>query len=224
MSQILIPANGPDDWSRLLASPEHWRTGFSARSLAHCWQDAAGGFPPEVRSLMATAPALATAELLLAVPEHKVQLPGAGKASQTDLWLLARTESGLASIAVEGKVREAFGPTVGEWLADGGENRAKRLAGLCQLLGIETIPPDVRYQLVHRTASSVLEAKRFMAAHAAMIVHSFSQSDEWYEDFETFAAALGSVAAKGRLVAIPNHDRPTLHLGWARGAERFLEA
>lgn len=224
MSQILIPTTGPDDWSRPLASPEHWRTGYSARSLAHCWQDAAGRFPPEVKSLMETAPALASAEVLLAVPEHKVQLPGAGKASQTDLWLLARTESGLASIAVEGKVGEEFGPTVGKWLEAGGENRATRLAGLCQLLGIPSIPPGVRYQLLHRTASAVLESKRFMTAHAAMIVHSFSQSDEWYEDFESFVDALGGVATKGRLVAIPNHHRPTLHLGWVRGAARFLQA
>jgi len=30
-----------DDWKQLLADPEkHWKTGFSARTFAHCWEEA----------------------------------------------------------------------------------------------------------------------------------------------------------------------------------------
>ena len=224
MSRILAPSAGPDDWKRLLASADHWRTGYSARSLAHSWHDAAGDFPSEIRSLLDTSPLFTSAELLLAVPEHKVPLPGVGKASQTDLWFLGRTESALVSCAVEGKVAEPFGPTIEDWLAEGGDNRAKRLTGLCQLLGIESVDSRVRYQLIHRTASAILEAKRFLARHALLIVHSFSQADDWYDDFATFAQSLGAVPAKGRLVQVPGRTEPTLHIGWARGAARFAEA
>ena len=48
MSKILIPAQSPEDWKQFLAKPEkHWKTGFSARSLAYCWQEA-DGIPPDI--------------------------------------------------------------------------------------------------------------------------------------------------------------------------------
>ena len=48
MARILMFTSGPDDWRALLADPaKHWRTGYSARTLAHCWE-VANGFPPEV--------------------------------------------------------------------------------------------------------------------------------------------------------------------------------
>jgi hypothetical protein len=53
--------------------------------------------------------------LLLAIPEYKVSLPGWGAASQNDIFCLARTQHGLVSIMVEGKVNEPFGPLVKEW-------------------------------------------------------------------------------------------------------------
>lgn len=227
MSRILIPAGSADDWKRFLADERHWKTGYSARSLAHCWH-ACQGLPPEIDAVLATAPVFANSELLLAIPEHQVALPGGGRPSQTDLWLLLRTPSALASIAVEGKVSEPFGPTVGEWLGAGveepGANKQRRLSGLCDILGLRTAAPELRYQLLHRTASAVLEARRFLAAHAVMLVHSFSQQDLWYDDFERLVAALGGQAGKGRLIAIPGQEGPTLHLGWVRGDARFLES
>jgi hypothetical protein len=68
--------------------------------------------PAEVADVLQRSPWFAQTELLLAIPEHKVRLPGAGRASQTDLWLLIRTPTALASVAVEGKVDEPFGETV----------------------------------------------------------------------------------------------------------------
>ena len=41
-----------------------------------------------------------------------------------------------------------------------------------------------KYQLLHRTASAIIEAERFNANHALMLVHSFSLANEWYGDFE----------------------------------------
>ena len=66
-----------------------------------------------------TAGGFADVEMLIGLPEHKVALPGGARASQTDLWVLARTNDDLISIAVEGKVRESFGPTLAEWFGVG---------------------------------------------------------------------------------------------------------
>ncbi|WP_408450488.1 DUF6946 family protein [Paraburkholderia sediminicola] len=46
--------NSVEDWAQFLAEPvRHWRTGHSARNLAHCWQDA-DCFPLEVAEVLAT--------------------------------------------------------------------------------------------------------------------------------------------------------------------------
>ena len=36
---------------------------------------------------------------------------------------------------------------------------------------------DARYQLVHRTVSALIEARRFAARHAVMLVHLFGERD-----------------------------------------------
>ena len=142
--------------------------------------------------------------------------------SQTDLWLLLRTAAATVSVAVEGKVNEAFGETVGDWLAGGGENRQARLSGLAAILGLANIPSGTRYQLLHRTASAILEAQRFMAPHAVMLVHSFSQTDQWFDDFASFVSLLGATPTKDSLIHIDSRRGPSLHVAWVRGDPVFL--
>jgi hypothetical protein len=50
------------------------------------------------------------------------------------------------------------------------------------------IRDSVRYQLLHRTASAVIEAERFGARHAVMLVHSFTEENLWFDDFAEFAS------------------------------------
>jgi hypothetical protein len=105
MSAIYIPTTSADQWAPLLADPiKHWRTGYSARSLAYSWQEA-NGFPKEVRQALATSDTFRDLELLLAIPEHQVPLPGGVRPSQNDIWVLAKTGNDLVSVAVEGKCR-----------------------------------------------------------------------------------------------------------------------
>src|SRR5688572_29387597 len=165
---ILVPATSPDDWKRLLASPdEQWKEGYSAHALATRWQ-ASPGFPPEICALLATNDLTGGATLLLAIPEHHVPLTGGARASQTDLWALARTAGGLLSIAVEGKVSESFGPSIGDWDKEVSSGKRTRWDALCALLEVNRdCDRDIRYQLFHRTASALLEAKRFHARVAA---------------------------------------------------------
>jgi len=163
--------------------------------------------------------------MLLGIPEHKVPLPGGSRASQNDVWVLAGNAEGLVFIAVEGKVAESFGPTLGEWRKDASAGKAKRLGYLLECLGLREIPPDeVRYQLLHRTASAVIEAGRFHAKSAVMLVHSFSQSDAWYADYERFLALFGAAAVQGELVSLGCVSGIELYSGWVRGNERFLHA
>jgi len=214
MTRILIPSPSADAWASFLAKEHHWKPGRSAWALAHAWQDSKG-FPARVSALLATSPTFASAELLLGIPEHLVPLPGGSRPSQTDLWVLARTETGLGSIAVEGKVTETFGPTVGEWLVGASDGKRERLEFLRDVLGlVDPVPAELRYQLLHRTASAILEARRFLARHAMLLVHSFSEGDEGHRDFVDFAHVLGVSVEPGRLLPVPGFAEPTLHLGW----------
>ena len=131
MKRIVVPTRGPGDWKQLLARPDrHWKAGFSAMALAQCWEVAAAGFPPEVVAAIeaSRAPELQSLELLLAIPEFKVQLEGGPRPSQTDLLVLARGGHGLVCIAVEGKVAEDFGPTLTDKRQEQDGGVPKRLA------------------------------------------------------------------------------------------------
>jgi hypothetical protein len=181
----------------------------------------------------------ADAELVLAIPEHRVALPGGSRASQTDLFALARSGSDLISIAVEGKVAEAFDTTVGEWLDRRAAEQAKRgrprqpsaqarkrLTFLCELLQLEEGDIlDLRYQLLHRTAAAILEAQRFAAHHALMLVHSFSAEDAWLDDYQAFAQRMGARDADAdAIVVVGERGGVPLYLSWIRGEERYARA
>jgi len=225
MSRVFVPSSGPGDWRALLADPiKHWARGYSARTLAHSWEDQ-DGFPPEVRSLLLQHDELKDAEPLLIFPEWKVPLPGGSRPSQNDAWVLAKGGVGLISIAIEGKVEEPFDKTVGEWKVDSSPGKEARLKYLSEILGLSQLIPDsVRYQLLHRAASSVIEAERFGAKHAVMIVHSFSPTNQWFDDFSMFVSLFGRSPEVGRLVSTKVGSGIPLHLGWAHGDERFLQA
>jgi hypothetical protein len=207
---LLVPTRGVEDWKVLLASPERqWRPGFSAMSAALSWE-AAQGLPPEIAALLGPR-----ALLLLAIPEHKVALPGRGRESQCDVFALVDLGSENCALAVEAKVEEPFGPTLADWTADASSGKRERLSAILDLLGAATPPPTLRYQLFHRTAAAILESLRFRTASAAMIVQSFSPTRRWFEDFAAFCEFLGMEARPDRPTErlLPSGRR--LILGWA---------
>jgi hypothetical protein len=112
MQKIYVPTIGAESWQALLADPEkQWKTGFSARTLAYCWEakedELVNGLPPKIAALFGVG-----AELLIALPEHKVSLGDAGRESQTDVFALIKSKNRTIAVAVEGKVNESFGPTI----------------------------------------------------------------------------------------------------------------
>ena len=230
MTRIVIPATSAADWQQLPAEPEkHGKSGYSAKALAHCWQNAED-FPDSVRVVLDSSPfpRFHALTMLLGLPEHQVPLPGGSLPSQTDLFVLAKTTTGeLVSIAVEGKVAEPFGPRVSEWLdaeATGpSSGKLERLAYLCPLLRIsEDEAQPIRYQLIHRTVSALVEADRFNASLALMLVHSFGGEDVGFEDFAAFAHLLGTAAEPNAVRHVGERAGVDLYLGWARGEAEFL--
>ncbi|MGX5845177.1 DUF6946 family protein [Mesorhizobium sp. ArgA1] len=218
MSRVYLPSLGPDSWQAILADPvKHWRMGYSARTLAHCWEKA-NGLPSEVAAMFDQP-----TELLVALPEHKVPLAGGNRDSQSDVFALIRFGADTCAATVEGKVNETFGPTVGEWFANPSEGKRLRMRQICDLLGLDTVPPlEVRYQLLHRTASALLEAKRFKTDEAAMIVHSFSPTRMWFADFERFAELFSAAVQPDQPVVLVLNNGQRLRLGWATGCPEFL--
>ncbi len=222
MPRIYLPSTGPGDWQRLLGDPiKHWRTGFSARTLAHCWENA-DMLPPEIETIL--SPLGNPLRLLAAFPEHKVPLPGASRGdSQNDLFALMRAGERTIAVTVEGKVNEPFDQPLSKWLQNASPGKLQRLEFLQSLLGLKgTLPDNLHYQLLHRTASAVIEADNFKTDMAAMIVHSFSPDRLWFNEFSRFVSLFGITAEPNRLLTIqPKATRP-LHVGWACGGTEFL--
>lgn len=219
MSIIFVPAESAESWKAFLAQPDRqWKTGFSARSHAYSWQSA-NGLPSEVGAVLRAAfPGI---EALLAIPELKVALPGGMTASQTDLWVLARWQEALVSIAVEGKVAEPLGPMVNEWLAEASPGKGERLRFLLESLELTSeAVMATRYQLLHRAASAIIQAQRFTASEAILLVHSFSREDAWFEDFTSFAGLFGITPMLDEVSRGGVH----FHIAWVRGDPRFLES
>lgn len=218
MSNVYVPATEPEAWKSLLAEPDkQWREGYSAKKLACCWQRA-DGFPKTVKKVLAEVPQFNDIVMLLAIPEHQVPLPGGVRPSQNDVWCLARSIDSLVSIAVEGKVSEPFGPRISEWREDSSSGKEKRLAFLCKTLELDNPPPEqVRYQLLHRTCSAMLEAKRFFAKYAVILVHSFSETNEGFQDYQSFISLFGQAkGAVDKTVDLGLRDGIHLFSAWVR--------
>lgn len=220
----------PEDWQVVLTKPElHWKTGNSAKSLAYCWEDA-GGFPSDVREVFekSNIGLLSGLDFIRGDVEFMVPLPGGNTGSFNDILVLAKSGSQKVTIAVEGKVSETFDGFVRGQLLNLPSNsgRPERLEFLKGLLGLNSLDNkclyNIRYQLLHRTASALIEAERFGAATAVMLVHSFSQEDKHIEDYQAFVKLFGTTGDVNRVSYAGNKNGIDLYLAWVRGEERFL--
>ena len=216
---IFVPTRGPEDWKRLLADPEkHWKEGYSAMSLAYSWEDA-DGFPLEIENLFLSTgkPRFKSMRMLIAIPEYKVDLPGGKTPSQNDLFVLAKdNEDDFVAITVEGKVAEEFGPLLKDWCHNMSHIKRQLIKNPQECLGLPNeFPLNIRYQLIHRTASALIMAERFNAKSAAMIVHSFSPTHQWFEDFQAFLSLYGLSPKIGEMAHCGEIRGIDLYCGWA---------
>lgn len=227
MPRILLFTSGAEDWKALLADPiKHWRLGYSARTLAHCWE-AADGFPPEVTQALdqATDPFLENLTPLFAVPEFKVPLPGGVRPSQNDIFVLARSLSGPVSIMVEGKVKESFGPILDEWRSEASPGKKQRLRFLLRTLGIKATPAGtIRYQLLHRAASAIITGEQYRAVAAVLLIHSFSDELVGWPDYQAFTRLFGVEAERGEVQCLSSASIIPLFGVWIVGDCKFLNS
>lgn len=225
MKRILVPTLSGTDWQRLLAKPKlHWKRGASAMTAAAAWEAAADRLPPEVSALLDAAndASLASLELLAALPEWEVSLPGGEATSHTDVLALCRNDAGLCIVAVEAKVNEDFGPLIQEKRIDPSPGQTMRLIYLETLLGV-VFHDKIRYQLLHRTASALLTGRAFHAHAAVMLVHSFGSRENLKADFVDFCAALKGRQIGPDFYCVESIERPRLFLGWCHGDDQFTK-
>jgi hypothetical protein len=216
MNKIYTPTTGPEDWKPLLADPKHWRKGYSAMSLAYCWQ-VADGFPEPIQKVFndSDIALLHNIKMLLAIPEYQVSLPGGTRPSQNDLFVLAKADKQLISIMVEGKASEPFGELVSDWFKDASSGKQKRLKFLCEELDLEIDKvSSIRYQLLHRTVSALIEAKQFNAQSALMLVQSFKENKDSFQDYRNFLRLFGLKAEQNIICMAGKKGKVNLYLGW----------
>jgi hypothetical protein len=211
-----VPLTKPEDIIPYLAKQErHWKAGYSAHKLVFAWSKAENGIPASVRSVLESCQEFTSTELIDGFFEKEVDLGTPGKNSQTDLMVLTAWGDQLGVIVVEGKVDEPFGELVSDW-NDGSPGKKKRLLGLCSTLGLD---PDnvggLHHQLLHRTASAVYEAQRYRCRRAIMLVHSFSLTRRWFDDFARFSDAMGMSIKLPNTVSSPKQcEQVSLRLTW----------
>lgn len=224
MNRIFKTISSIADW-QALHPKKHWRTGYSACTLAHCW-GTADGFPPEVSTVLKNTdnPLLADLTPLLAIPEFKVPLPGGRRASQNDIFVLAQSRSGPVSIMVEGKVNEPFDKCLGKWCKKASPGKKERLNYLLDTLSLNAAPPDaLRYQLLHRSASAIIEGVNRRAVAALLVVHSFSERRTGWSDYEMFLSLFDVQAVASETQLLSDSSKVPLFSAWVRGNLSFLE-
>ena len=228
MKRIFIPTKDGTDWQRLLGQPKlHWKKGRSAMSAAACWEDSQPRLPTEIVNVLEASddPVISNLELLVAIPEWEVDLPGGDKASQTDVLAITRNTMGLVILGVEAKVDEKFGPTIDEVKLEASKGQLERISYLEYELGRkEPFDGGIRYQLLHRSVSAILTARAFHASVAVMLVHSFCPNSSWRNDFELFSKTLDCECLTPDLCEVPNIEGPRLLLGWCKGNAKYLES
>jgi hypothetical protein len=225
-----------DDWKGL-AGEENWRPTRSAYELAHAWQQARGLPTPIAQALNNSGhEALRGLSIELCIVEKPVFLDTMVGPSMTDLMGYGQNAKGDAIVlAVEGKADEPFASRVRAWVRGGDQKttmkdeprrtRVRRLEFLSKHLAT-TVSSDspLRYQLLHRTVSAVLEAQLHSAAAAVVLVHAFGpDSAENLGDYADFLKQLGGAAATKGVVSGPyqlgeQRDVPTYFLWWQQAA------
>lgn len=218
-NRIFIPTKDAESWKDFLADKnKHWKEEFSAMETALSWEKAKD-MPKEIKKIISANPNFENLELLLALPEFKVNLPGGNKPSQNDILVLFRTEYALTVMTVEGKAKEDFDSTIINWKKSTSEKGVKeRLEFLLEKTGIKDKEIDsLRYQLFHRLASAVIMAEKFHAKNAIMIIQSFNDNNKenHFNDFVKFIELYGiSSAEKSKLYQLTEINGIEVFAGW----------
>ncbi len=227
MSRLCVETRGVGNWRDRLASPDsQWRRFYSAFETAVSWEHASSsstGLPEPIVELCRET-IYSEPTLVLAIAEHKVPLPGGRADSQCDVWALLNTKSGGVSLSVEAKANEPFGQNnepLAKWLIAEDSKRSHKNRQVRWDHIKEHLPSSgtdgysqVAYQLLHRCAAAVIEARRIRLPNAAFIVQAFKSPPESFEAFTRMCQAMGIKAERGRMQFTVVED-VRLGIGWA---------
>jgi hypothetical protein len=197
------------------------------------WLEAGKTFPAPVAAGLQKS-SIDSTELLLqfAVAEHLTVLDTLRAPSRTDLMVYCcqrKTEK--AVFAVEGKMTEPFDDEILRWIRNAPKpcreplslpikyGRKARLDFLNRLLDLNVgTDSALRYQLLHRTACALLEARNIFASTAVMLVQAFCKCPDNWDAYVAFAKEMefgqieeNSFTEVKQLPAFPDID---LRLGW----------
>ena len=204
-----------DEWFRL-APPKkglrQWVDGRSAKELAKVFlESGAPAVPPEIRPLLSSNRELGTVDLVIGFPEHKINLDQyPGETRNADLAAVGESHVGKVAVTIESTGDDSLGGTIAETLtaASLGSNVPKRIAALAMALlgraGLEI--NNLRYQLLHGIAASLIFAGEQASAAAVFIVLEFRSPscmkvnlDRNASDFELFIKALSPDAPRATI-------------------------
>lgn len=176
-----------------------WQDGASAKELARVWtRGGQPAVPEEVRRLFDSHGLTVGLELATAFAEHVTSLPVAPdrEGRNHDLLALGLAAGRKIVVGIEAKAAEPLGPEVGPYRSRAeSKNRALRPDGRgvvdearrslipdrirdCAMRVFGNASPEgldgLRYQLLHATAATVIEAERRGAECAIFLVQQFS--------------------------------------------------
>ena len=187
---------------------KHWKDGRSAKELAKAFcARGVPSVPAELLDLLASCDQLGDVQLTQAWPEHKIELDSYwGETRNADLAAVGTGKAGVVAVNIEAKADEPFGPTIEKALAaaSASSKLPNRILSLSKsVLGR---PPcevsELRYQLLHGIAGTLIYAQEQKAVAAVFIAFEFngpSCSDHNLEcnaaDLDAFVAALSPSAA-----------------------------
>lgn len=223
-----------DDWK--LITKNHENESRSAYLVGQQWLGASGKFPSAVHKVIST---LSPIQLRpsFSVAEHITVLDTLISPSRTDLMVYCQEgKSGTAVIAVEGKVTESFDEPIRFWIRDKRQSRQlqsledlkpfainpgkqQRLNWLCERLELSLDKQsEIRYQLLHRTVAALLEARHIGANTAIMLVQSFAECSENWNDYLKFSTEMGFNPTQPNSITeskvLPRFPGIAVRLGW----------
>jgi hypothetical protein len=213
------PINSVDQWLQI-APPakgeKHWQDGRSAKELAKAWfRNGIADIPEELNLILDSHNTICNFQMDFGIPEHETKLDGfKGGYRNHDLIISGTSAGGRTIIGVEAKVDEPFGDIASLYAAKSMQAKAsskvsERVQQLSKALFDTLDTSELRYQLIHSIAGTLIEASRQKAVQAVFIVHEFLPSGGQYSrkakqnevDLQRFVQLLtGKLLTVGQLI------------------------
>lgn len=209
-----------DEWFRL-APPARgaiqWKDGRSAKETARAWlRSGIPALPAELAALFDSHPLTHSFLARHAIPEAVIRLDDlAGNQRNADMLVVGDVRGQNVVVTVESKVDESFGERIGEYYdchpppASRVRERIDALARAVFGRALDDELRQLRYQLLHGTAGTLVAAAERGAGVAVFVAHVFetplAEEDKLSrnkEDWDRFVRALSGLRAPGASVGV----------------------